>query len=129
MARLRSPIRPSDRHELASQSRASGLQHHEVFLSGTPDRLQRNPSIEAYESSAIPNGEAKQVHVRNLPRTVDPRYIEHVGIKKTRRIRPEFVDALCTRIGQPGHERLNGLRVRIRRARHDADAAILGQRT
>jgi hypothetical protein len=122
-------IRPLGSHELASQNRASGLQHHKVFLGSAPNSLKRNPAIERYEPSRIPNGEAEQIHVGNLPRTVDPRCIEYCRIKETRRIRPEFVDALCARFGQPPHERLNGLRVGIRRARHDANAAILGQRT
>ena len=121
-------IRPLDSHELASQSRASGLQHHKVFPGGAPNSLKRNPVIECYESSAVPNGEAEQVRVGNLPRTVDPRRIEYARIEETRGIRPEFVDALCASVGQPPHERLNGLRVGIRRARHDANAAILGQR-
>jgi hypothetical protein len=122
-------IRPLVSHVLASQSRASGLQYHQVFVSGAPNSLKRNPAIECYESSAIANGEAEQIHVSDLPRTMNPRCIEYCRIKETRRIRPVCVDALSARFGQPPHERLNGLRVGIRRARHDANTAILGQRT
>ena len=107
----------------------SGLQHHEISLGCVLNSLERNPAIECHESSAVPNGEAEQVHVRNLPRTVDPRCIEYGRIKQTRRIRPELVDALPARLVQPPDERLNGLRIGIRRARHDANAAILRQRT
>ena len=122
-------IRSLNSREPASHPRASGLQHHEVFLGCMPNSLKRNPAIECYESSAMPNGEAEQVHIRNLPRTVDPRCIENSRIKETRCIRPELVDPLSARLRQPPDERLNGLRVGIRRARHDANAAILGQRT
>ena len=68
--------RPFDSRELASQSRVSGVPHLAVSAGGVPNRLKRNPAIECYEPSAIPNGEAEQIRVRDPPRTVDPRCIE-----------------------------------------------------
>ena len=62
--------------ELPLQRRASGLQHQEVFFGGMANGWKRDSAIECHESSAVTYGEAEQIHVRNLSRTVDPRCIE-----------------------------------------------------
>lgn len=63
-------------NELPSQRRASGLQYPEVFFGSMANGWKRGSAIECHESSTVAYGEAEQIHVRNLSRTVDPRCIE-----------------------------------------------------
>lgn len=59
------------------------MQYHEILLRRPLNGLKRYPAIKCYESSVMPNSEAEQVHVRDLPWTVDPRCIEYSRIEET----------------------------------------------
>lgn len=108
--------------------RSSRLQDHEILLGCPSNSLKRNPPIKRHESTVVPHGEAEKVYVRDLSGTMNSRRIEYRGIEKTRLIRPELVHTLPASLGQSCDEQVNGLRVGIRGTRHDAHAAVLGQR-
>lgn len=107
----------------------SGLEDHEIPLGRLANSLQWNPAIERHKPALMLRGEAKQIHVRNLPWTVDAGCIEDTWIKEAGLIRPELVDTLSTCFGQAADEHLNRLGIGIRGTRHDAHAAVLGERT
>lgn len=56
---------------------ASGLEHEEILLACIANSLKGNSAVECYKSTLVLHGDPEQVHVGELPWTVDSRCIEH----------------------------------------------------
>ncbi len=56
---------------------ASGLEQEEILLACIANGLKGNSAVECYKSSLVLHGDPEQVHVGNLPWTVDSGCIEH----------------------------------------------------
>lgn len=65
------------RGQAGGGARDSSLKHHEIPVGRLPNGLERNPAIERHKTAFVMRGEAEQVHVGNLPRTMDSCWVEH----------------------------------------------------
>ena len=75
------------------------LQRDEMSGRCVANRGGRIASVERHKPSIALNRKSKQLYVRNLPRTMDPRRVENPGVKDARLIRPEFMPRLAACLG------------------------------
>ena len=82
-------------------------QNQQILRRSFPDRGERNTGIKSNEPSFMLNRESKQIHVGQLPRSMNSGRIHNFRIQQTDFIRPEFVDILAAGFGQMLNDSLN----------------------
>lgn len=88
-----------------------------------------NSLIERHKSTVIPNGQCKEISIRDLLRPKQLVVVENFRISQADVVGPEAVMLCCLRHGKSLQDCGYGQRVRIPGARHDARRAVLGDRT
>ena len=83
------------------------LQNQQVLRRSFSDRGEWNSGIESNEPSSTLNRESKQVHVGQLPRSMNSGRIHDGRIQQADFIRPKFMDILMTGRGQMLDDSLN----------------------
>lgn len=85
-------------------SRCAASTQHKLPGRGPRDRTQRHALVEADQATAVPHGQAEQVHVGELPVPVKEAGIEDLRIQHTEIVRPERMGRRGGGAAQHRHE-------------------------
>ncbi len=87
------------RYPREERPRTSTSQYQQSLRRRFPDRGERNAGIKGDEPSSIPYHEGKQIHVGQLPRSMNSGRVHDFRIQQADFIRPECMDVLVAGLG------------------------------
>ena len=67
------------------------LQHHQMLLFCALDSAQRYRAVQCHKAALLPDGQAHQIQIGQLPVTVNFFVIKRSGIKQAQVVRPELM--------------------------------------
>jgi hypothetical protein len=100
-----------------------------MFRGGADYRSWPNSLIEGHKSTVVPDGQRKQISIRDLLRAQQRCVIENLDIGEADIVGPEAVMLGRLRHPQALQDRGYGQRIRIAGARHDSRRAVFSNRT